>query len=249
MYITISPQKSGGNYPVSVADYVQYLEKENEGLPIGKQTFFFNQQENRVPWQQVVEAIDGNTAKLSRKEPRFYAITISPSQAELKALTNPAVDLKAYTPEYYKNLCGARLTPVKETLIRMKSMGIFVEVTTLIVPELNDDRRQLEKLATFLVDKLGPETPWHISRFHPTYKLTNHPPTPLNTLVKARDIGLKAGLRYVYTGNVPGQDSENTFCFSCGKRLIERLGFQIQRYEIENNRCRYCDTKIDGVGL
>jgi hypothetical protein len=97
MYVTISPQKSGGNYAVSVADYVQYLEKENEGLTIGEHTFFFNQQESRVPWQQVVEAIDGNTAKLSRKEPRFYAITISPSQAELKALANPAADLKAYT--------------------------------------------------------------------------------------------------------------------------------------------------------
>ena len=195
------------------------------------------------------------TARLARQRGiRNVFVTNGYMTAEALQMIHPYldaanVDLKAFTPEYYKNLCGARLTPVKETLKRMKSMGIFVEVTTLIVPDLNDDRRQLEKLATFLVDKLGPETPWHISRFHPTYKLTNHPPTPLNTLVKARDIGLKAGLRYVYTGNVPGQDSENTFCFSCGKRLIARLGFQIQRYEIENGRCRYCDTEIDGVGL
>jgi pyruvate formate lyase activating enzyme len=159
------------------------------------------------------------------------------------------VDLKAFSSTYYKDLCGARLTPVKETLKLMRSMGIFVEVTTLIVPGLNDDQGELKKLATFLVDELGPETPWHISRFHPTYKLTNHPSTPLDSLVSARDIGLKAGLRYVYNGNVPGQDSENTFCFNCGKLLIDRWGFQIQKYNIVEGRCRYCDTRIDGVGL
>ena len=159
------------------------------------------------------------------------------------------VDLKAFSSTYYKDLCGARLTPVKETLKQMKALGIFVEVTTLIVPALNDDPRELKNLADFLVDELGPETPWHISRFHPTYKLTDHPPTPLESLLKARDIGLEAGLRYVYTGNVPGQDGENTFCFNCGKLLIDRWGFQIHKYDIENGRCRHCDTQIDGVGL
>lgn len=159
------------------------------------------------------------------------------------------VDLKAFTNEYYKDQCGARLTHVKETLKLMKSLGVFIEVTTLIVPGLNDDRRELEALSSFLVDSLGRETPWHISRFHPTYKLTNRPPTPLNTLTQARDIGLKAGLRYVYTGNVPGEDSENTFCYRCGKVLINRWGFQLRKYEIEKGRCRYCDAEIDGVGL
>ena len=159
------------------------------------------------------------------------------------------VDLKAFTNEYYKDQCGARLTHVKETLKLMKSLGVFIEVTTLIVPGLNDDRRELEALSSFLVDSLGRETPWHISRFHPTYKLTNLPPTPLNTLTQARDIGLKAGLRYVYTGNVPGEDSENTFCYRCGKVLINRWGFQLRSYEIDKGRCRYCDAEIDGVGL
>lgn len=99
MYITISPQKSGGSYSVSVADYVNYLEKENENLPVSEQEFFFNQGEEQVPWQRVVDQIDGNTAKLSRNEPRFYAVTISPSQRELRALQNPSEDLKAYTRE------------------------------------------------------------------------------------------------------------------------------------------------------
>ncbi len=159
------------------------------------------------------------------------------------------VDLKAFGNEYYKDQCGARLKHVKETLLLMKSLGVFIEVTTLIVPGLNDDPRELEELSSFLVDSLGPETPWHISRFHPTYKLTDRPPTPLNTLIQARDIGLRAGLRYVYTGNVPGEDSENTFCYRCGKVLIERWGFQLQKYEIEKGRCRYCDAEISGVGL
>ena len=159
------------------------------------------------------------------------------------------VDLKAFGDKYYKDLCGAKLEPVKQTLRLMKSLGIFVEVTTLIVPGLNDDSHELEQLAKFLVDDLGPDTPWHISRFHPTYRLTDRPPTPTATLLSARDIGLRAGLRYVYTGNVPGQESENTFCYQCGRMLIERWGFRIRRYEIESGRCRYCQASIDGIGL
>lgn len=159
------------------------------------------------------------------------------------------VDLKAFGNNYYKKLCGAKLEPVKQTLRSMKSFGIFVEVTTLIVPGLNDDPHELAQLADFLVNDLGPDTPWHISRFHPTYRLTDRPPTPTATLLAARDIGMRAGLRYVYTGNVPGQESENTFCYQCGHMLIERWGFRIRRYEIENGRCRHCRAPIDGIGL
>ena len=159
------------------------------------------------------------------------------------------VDLKAFTDRYYKDLCGAKLEPVKETLRVMKSFGIFLEVTTLIVPGLNDDRRELEQMAAFLVSDLGPETPWHISRFHPTYRLTDRAPTPLATLLAARKIGLQSGLRYVYTGNVPGQDGENTFCYQCGATLVRRQGFQILGFEIERGHCRYCRAPIDGVGL
>jgi pyruvate formate lyase activating enzyme len=159
------------------------------------------------------------------------------------------VDLKAFDESYYKDLCGAKLEPVKETLRTMKNSGIFLEVTTLIVPGLNDGQHELEQMAHFLVNDLGPETPWHISRFHPTYRLTDYPPTPMSTLLAAREIGLNAGLRYVYTGNVPGQDSENTFCHQCGKMLIERQGFRLRRYEIEGGRCRHCHAAIDGLGL
>ncbi len=157
------------------------------------------------------------------------------------------VDLKAFTDTYYKELCGARLKHVRETLRLMKSRGIFVEVTTLIVPQLNDDRAELEQLAAFISNDLGSETPWHISRFHPTYKLTDRSSTPVQTLNMAREIGLQAGLKYVYTGNVPGDAGENTFCHSCGQMVIERWGFQVGNIQMQNGQCTQCGTAIDGV--
>ena len=157
------------------------------------------------------------------------------------------VDLKAFTQSYYKDLCGAKLKPVQEALKLMVSMGIFVEVTTLIIPGLNDGEHELESLARFIKDDLGPATPWHISRFHPTYKLTERSSTPIKTLEMARDIGLKTGLKYVYTGNVPGDAGENTFCCSCGQIVIERWGFQVKKLRMENGRCTQCGEVIDGV--
>lgn len=157
------------------------------------------------------------------------------------------VDLKAFTDEYYKDLCGARLGYVQETLQRMKASGIFVEVTTLIVTGLNDDPAELQQLAEFIAHDLGEDTPWHISRFHPTYKLTDRAATPVQTLTRAREIGLQAGLKYVYTGNVPGNAAENTFCPGCGEKVIERWGFQVGAMRIKDGRCALCGNHIGGV--
>ncbi|CAB5102907.1 COG1180: Radical SAM, Pyruvate-formate lyase-activating enzyme like [Olavius algarvensis associated proteobacterium Delta 3] len=159
------------------------------------------------------------------------------------------VDLKAYSDDYYKDLCGARLAPVKETLRRMKARGVFIEVTTLLIPGKNDTDQELEALAGFMADELGPETPWHISRFHPTYKLTDRPPTPVQSLLRAREIGIHKGLRYVYTGNVPGESGESTYCHRCGEMLIERWGFTVRKNRVRSGRCPDCDAEIDGVGL
>jgi pyruvate formate lyase activating enzyme len=159
------------------------------------------------------------------------------------------VDLKAFNASFYKNVVKARLEPVKETLKRMKSLGIFVEVTTLLIPGLNDDKHELEMLAEFLVKSLGPETPWHISRFHPTYKLLDRPSTPLESLIMAREIGIKSGLKYVYTGNVPGENGEKTFCYKCNNILIDRWGFYVRENLIENGKCPHCGAHIDGVEL
>ncbi len=159
------------------------------------------------------------------------------------------VDLKAFNDAYYKTYCGARLAGVKETLIAMKSRGIFLEITTLVIPGLNDDPEELAGLAGFIAGSLGTDTPWHISRFHPTYKLTDRPATPVQTLMRAHEIGVRAGLKYVYTGNVPGGESENTFCYACGKVLIDRWGFNVSNYAIVNGKCKYCGAVIHGVGL
>lgn len=159
------------------------------------------------------------------------------------------VDLKAYTNEFYKTRCSAKLEPVKETLKRMKALNILVEVTTLIIPGLNDDPDELRALAAFIAHDLGPEVPWHISRFHPTYKLTDRPPTPVKTLTMAREIGKEAGLHYVYMGNVPGQGGESTYCHQCGALLIERLGFSVQRNSTRNDQCPQCQTAVYGIGM
>jgi pyruvate formate lyase activating enzyme len=159
------------------------------------------------------------------------------------------VDLKAFTDTFYKKICRARLQPVKANLMYMKSLGIFLEITTLLIPGLNDGKEELKQIADFLVRSLGPETPWHVSRFHPTYRLQDREPTPVESILLARSIGIAAGLKYVYTGNAPGIDGEKTFCPRCGKMLIDRWGFYIRHNHVRNSRCPDCGEKIEGVGL
>lgn len=159
------------------------------------------------------------------------------------------IDLKAFSDDFYKSYCGARLEPVKETLKALKQAGVFVEVTTLVIPGLNDKPEELEALAGFIAGELGPETPWHVSRFHPVYRLTDRPPTPVETLVEARDIGLSAGLKHVYMGNVPGGGGENTSCPGCGKTVIRRQGFRIVENRLKDGACPDCGWKIHGIGL
>lgn len=156
------------------------------------------------------------------------------------------VDLKAFSHEFYKERCGAKLDPVLRTLETMKEMGIWLEVTTLLIPGLNDSETELKAIARFLAD-LDPGIPWHISRFHPTYRLVDVPLTPIETIRRASDIGYHAGLLYVYTGNVPGERGENTFCHNCKKLVIDRIGFNVVQNRIRDNRCPECGTEIPGV--
>jgi pyruvate formate lyase activating enzyme len=156
------------------------------------------------------------------------------------------VDLKAYTDRFYKEQCGAKLEPVLKTLELMKEMGVWLEVTTLLIPGLNDSKEELENIAQFLVG-LDPDIPWHISRFHPTYRLTDRGATPPQSIRRARDIGYEAGLKYVYTGNVPGDEGEKTYCHGCNAVLIDRYGFSITKNVIRDNLCPHCQTVIPGV--
>jgi pyruvate formate lyase activating enzyme len=156
------------------------------------------------------------------------------------------VDLKSFKEKFYKEVCGAKLKPILENLKRIRQMGIWVEITTLVIPTLNDSDQEFEEIARFIVS-LGPEVPWHISAFYPTYKMMNLPRTAASALRRAREIGIKAGLRYVYCGNIPGEEGEDTFCPHCGQRLIERIGFRVTQNDVVNGACRHCHGQIDGI--
>jgi pyruvate formate lyase activating enzyme len=157
------------------------------------------------------------------------------------------VDLKAFNDNFYKTICGGRLEPVKQNLILMKSLGILVEVTTLIIPGHNDDRNEIEAMATFIAEKLGNETPWHISRFHPFHGMSQVPSTPDTTLKMAFQAGKEAGLRYVYIGNAPGLDREDTCCHICGGTIIKRLAYRTDNRMTTPGRCPLCNTEVHGI--
>jgi pyruvate formate lyase activating enzyme len=159
------------------------------------------------------------------------------------------VDLKAFRDETYKRVCGARLQPVLESLKNMKELGVWVEVTTLVVPDMNDSDAELNDIARFIAKELGVETPWHVSRFHPDYKMRDRGPTPVATLQRAYELGREAGLRYVFVGNMPGAHLEDTYCPACEKRVIGRWGFRVTQRNIQDGKCAYCGTVIDGVGM
>ncbi|MCD6093834.1 MAG: AmmeMemoRadiSam system radical SAM enzyme [Candidatus Omnitrophica bacterium] len=158
------------------------------------------------------------------------------------------VDLKAFRDETYRRYIGGYLQPVLNNLKQIKKYGIWLEVTTLIIPEINDSVEELRDMAEFIVQELGPDTPWHLSRFFPAYKM-NAPITPLTTLEKAKEIGLKAGLRYVYEGNIADREKINTYCPNCGRLLIRRSGFSVLENFIQEAHCPDCKAAIAGVGM
>jgi pyruvate formate lyase activating enzyme len=159
------------------------------------------------------------------------------------------IDLKGFSESFYRDIVHARLEEVLDSIIEYRKQGLWLELTTLIIPELNDSDSELQGLAEFIVTNLGIDTPWHVSQFYPTYKLSDRPRTPLATLRRARDIGLAAGLRYVYEGNVPGEGGENTCCPSCSTVLIKRYGYIIESNRIVKGTCPDCGATIAGIGL
>lgn len=155
------------------------------------------------------------------------------------------IDLKSFKDSTYQRVCGASLNGVLNTIEAFYKEGIVIEITTLIVPGMNDSLEELKDIARFILS-LSPEIPWHISRFFPHFKMANVQPTPLNVIDSAYKIGKDVGLKYVYKGNVWGE-GENTFCPDCGILLIERMGFEIIRNVLNNNKCPNCSKEIYGV--
>jgi pyruvate formate lyase activating enzyme len=157
------------------------------------------------------------------------------------------VDLKAFREQTYRRYVCARLQPVLDSLRAMKQRRIWLEVTTLVIPGLNADPAELCDAATFIAQELGPDTPWHISRFFPGYRMLDRPPTPVKPLQQAVEIGRAAGLHHVYLGNLPGE--AHTTCHLCGQTLIRRHGFYVVENRVENGRCPFCQALVAGVAM
>lgn len=160
------------------------------------------------------------------------------------------VDLKCFTEAFYKEVSGARLKPVLENLIHIKhTLGWWLEVTTLLIPGKNDSKAELDQLTDFLANELGTDTPWHISRFHPDYKMKNVTPTKQDSLMVAFEMGQAKGLKYVYIGNMPGLDKQDTYCPKCEAMVVNRSGFASTKPHVINGHCEYCGETIHGIDM
>jgi len=159
------------------------------------------------------------------------------------------VDLKGFTEEFYRKVCIGHLAPVLETLEYIHNeTDVWLEVTTLLIPGINDSPQEIDRLTAWVSEHLGPDVPLHFSAFHPDFKMLDLPPTPHETLTMARDMGLGNGLRYVYTGNVHDPEGQTTYCHVCGAALIERDWYRLGRWGLDGlGRCRECGTRCAGV--
>lgn len=159
------------------------------------------------------------------------------------------VDIKGFTDEFYRKVARVPdIKPVLESAIRAKQKwGMHIEIVTNVIPTLNDDDFQLKSIAKWIKENLGEKTPWHVTRFHPCLEYKDLPMTPEKTLEKAYEIGKAYGLKYVYLGNVPGHQLENSYCPNCGNKIIEREGFDVLSIDIEENKCVYCGSPVDFV--
>ena len=157
------------------------------------------------------------------------------------------VDLKGYSEKFYKEVVNGELKPVLDGLVTIRKHGVWNEIVYLVIPTLNDGEQEFQGLAKWIKSELGPDVPVHFTRFHPEYLLKNLPPTPVETLERAKAIADAEGLHFVYIGNVPGHPAENTYCPKCRKLVVERAGYTVGTVHIHNNKCQYCQQPIPGV--
>ncbi|MBN1626919.1 MAG: AmmeMemoRadiSam system radical SAM enzyme [Deltaproteobacteria bacterium] len=193
-----------------------------------------------------------DTAKLA-KESGFKSLWISNGYINEMPLVELAryidganINLKSFEDGIYQKLNGGTLEPVLNTFRTLHEEGVWFEITTLVVPTYLDDRDMIKRMCAWILKDLGPDYPLHFIRFHPEYKLTRLPSTPIETLEEFRNIAMKEGIHYVYVGNVPGHEGESTYCHNCKKILIERNGYVLKQVNIENGKCKFCGTAIPG---
>lgn len=224
--------------PVEVVKMAEYMECKSISYTYTEPTIFFE-----YAYDTSVIAAEKGLKNIFVTNGYTSAETVKQIAPYLHAAN---IDLKSFTNEFYWKICGGKLKPVLDTIELMYSFGVWIEITTLIIPDLNDSKHELLEIAKYIygIDKY---IPWHLSGFYPTYKLTNIAPTPFETIEKGIETGLNAGLKYVYSGNFPGSDFESTFCHHCSEVIIKRKGYHISSFNIEGNRCRFCRTEIPGV--
>lgn len=192
-------------------------------------------------------ASDARKAKLRRALISCGFMNPEPLKEMCELLDAIKIDLKGFSPDFYRNVCDAELKPVLRSILHVAQSGVHLEIVNLVVPTLNDSDKMMAGLVDWIVGELGKDVPVHFTRFHPDYRLQNLPPTPVATLEKFRDRAMSKGIHYAYIGNVPGHEGNNTFCPGCGKLLIKRNYFFVEEMHIENGCCQYCGEKIAGV--
>lgn len=243
------------NYDISQSKADQFIGKEVEpkelietAIKNSCKSISYTYNEPTIFYEYVIE-----TAKLARKKgiknimvTNGY-INKEPLQ-ELYPLIDAAnIDLKSIDEDFYKKVCSVRLNPILESIKEIKKIGTWIELTNLIIPGYNDSKQQIEKLVKWVKENVGTRVPLHFSAFYPTYKLLDAERTPPETLLKAKEIAKKQGLKYIYLGNTSLPDAGTTYCPKCSKPLIERGWFEVKTNLVKNNKCPYCKEKIDGV--
>ncbi|MCX5657743.1 MAG: AmmeMemoRadiSam system radical SAM enzyme [Candidatus Omnitrophica bacterium] len=228
--------------------YIPPEDLVKEALHSGCASIAYTYSEPTVFYEYVLD-----TAKLAReagiKNISKTSGFINPEPAKLLAgyLDAANIDLKGFDNQYLEEMCSQKLEPLLKAIKTYKDSGVWVELTNLVLPGLNDDMKKIQEMCRWIKSNLGVDTPLHFSRFTPMYKMTHLAPTPVSTLEEAKEVALGVGLNYVYIGNVPGHEAENTYCPSCRKLIIGRRGFFLNQYHLNKNSCGFCGRKIAGI--
>lgn len=229
-------------------DFVSPQDIVREAKQSGSKTIAFTYTEPTIFYEYMLDI-----AKLAQQEGIACVmhssgfINAQPLRQLAKYLTAANIDLKGFSDKYYSSFCEGNLAGVLSSLKVLKEEKVWIEITNLIIPSANDSDEDIHNLCLWVKDNLGPDTPVHFSRFFPMYKLVDLSPTPLKTLIRAKEIAQKSGLRYVYIGNVPDNVGEDTICPVCNKLLIKRTGFTILETNLIKGKCKFCGAEISGI--
>ena len=244
------------NYEISQADPAELDVEErapkwiiSQAIKSGCKSIAYTYTEPTILFEYVLE-----TAKLAKKAGLKNVsvtngyINKAPLHELYKHIDAANVDLKGFTTKFYGDVCKAKLEPVLDTLVELKKMDVWLEITNLIIPKLNDDMEKIKEMCLWIKDNLGVEYPLHFSAFYPCYKLGSYPPTPKETLDEAKKVADKVGLKHVYTGNVMNKEGNNTYCSKCGNLLIKRgFMFDVRQNYLESGRCPKCSKQLNGI--